>query len=1279
MAEDIVIATMNCQGLGGKEKRKDVLNFLKQKKYSIYCIQDTHFIESEEKFIRSQWGYECFFSSFNSQSRGTAILLNNNFEHKVKRIKSDREGNKLILDIQIDGRSITLINIYGPNRDTPNFFEKIKQDIRDFNNDLVIITGDFNLVMDQEKDTKNYIHINNPRSREKVLDICAEFNLIDIWRELHMETKRYTWRTNNGNKHSRLDFFLISEVFFSEIEEAKIELGYKSDHSMVSIKIKGEKISKDRPFWKFNNSLLKDTNFVNQIKNVIEETKKQYAEQNQNIDEVSNEEIKFTVNDQLFYETLLMQIRGKTISYSCFKKKLINNRERKLIEEINILEEDGEKEEEEGREENNINDRLTEKKEELIEIRRKKLEGLMVRSRAIWVDQGEKPTKYFCNLENRNYISKYMPNLYKKDGMKTQNQKEIVSETKLFYENLYREREVKDINLNEELNFENIPKVGNEQKEKMEGLITKEEALIALKNMKNNKSPGSDGFTTEFIKFFWRDLGDFLIRSINYSYVEGELSATQKEGLITCIPKGDKDKQYLKNWRPISLLNVSYKLFSSCIANRIKTVLPDIINEDQTGFVSGRFIGENIRNLYDLLYNTEINRIPGLLLLIDFEKAFDSLEWSFIQKTLAFFNFGESIQKWVNLFYTNIKSCVLVNGQISNWFNILRGCRQGDPLSPYIFILCAEVLAIMIRNNPNISGVKIGGIEYLISQYADDTTLSLDGSEKSLLYTLKVLKFYADASGLRINMEKTKVIWFGSKRGSNDKIYTEENLCWEKNNFTLLGVKFSTNLPDMIAMNYNEKLREIKSLLLQWSKRVLTPYGKIIVIKTLAMAKINHLLMSLPSPSEEVILDLERYFFNFLWNNGPDKIKRTVSVKNYRDGGLKMLKVKPFIESLKISWLRRIISGDKKWKNLILHLVPDLTNFVNYGTDFILQRLRYITNPFWKEVFKSWIGFQKKVEIRTWNDFLAEPIWDNPKVKVGGNSVHYNNFIDKGIFFISDLIDQSGNFFEYNYVTQVLRINTNFLKFYGLLQSIINLKQHVGIVNTGKNITRPFIPTTVRLLTLDKKGSKRFYNILIQNTCKPISQIKWQTELNLQDSFKWQTVYTIINKITKDTNLKWFQLRIQHRILATNTFLTKIGIKQDNKCTFCKNAQETLIHLFYDCEIINCFWQNLADWLKNNCTHIVDLQLSKTDIIWGVINKQRGDLVINFIILLGKKFIYKNKYDNTIPNLQNFKYFFKFHYNSEKCIAFNNCEWDSFNKKWISYKNLLKSLPNMDA
>ena len=187
----------------------------------------------------------------------------------------------------------------------------------------------------------------------------------------------------------------------------------------------------------------------------------------------------------------------------------------------------------------------------------------------------------------------------------------------------------------------------------MEGLLTYEELSNALKCTKNNKSPGSDGFSAEFFKCFWKDIGHFVLKSLNYAFVNGELSITQKLGIISCIPKGDKPKRFLSNWRPISLLNIVYKLASTCISERIKRVLHYLISEDQTGFMSGRYIGDNIRILYDILYYTEVQNIPGMFLRVDFEKAFDSVSWSFIHKTLDFSDLGQILNVGF-LFFTKI-------------------------------------------------------------------------------------------------------------------------------------------------------------------------------------------------------------------------------------------------------------------------------------------------------------------------------------------------------------------------------------------------------------------------------------------------------------------------------------------------------------------------------------------------------------------------------------------------------------------------------------------------
>ena len=170
--------------------------------------------------------------------------------------------------------------------------------------------------------------------------------------------------------------------------------------------------------------------------------------------------------------------------------------------------------------------------------------------------------------------------------------------------------------------------------------------------------------------------------------------------------------------------------------------------------MANRSTADCLRLIYDILYTSLKLKKPGILLLIDFEKAFDSVAWSFIKKSLTYFNFKNDIIKWIETFYKNIKSTVIVNNTPTPWFSIERGCRQGDPISPYLFLICSEVLACMIRQNRNIKGYVAFDTENIIEQFADDTSLLLDGSKDSFEYCVFTILEYAKFSGLSMNFDK---------------------------------------------------------------------------------------------------------------------------------------------------------------------------------------------------------------------------------------------------------------------------------------------------------------------------------------------------------------------------------------------------------------------------------------------------------------------------------------------------------------------------------------------
>lgn len=195
--------------------------------------------------------------------------------------------------------------------------------------------------------------------------------------------------------------------------------------------------------------------------------------------------------------------------------------------------------------------------------------------------------------------------------------------------------------------------------------------------------------------------------------------------MIPLLERKDKNKRFIKNWRPISLINVDVKIASKTIARRLESILPTLVHSNQNGFIKGRSIVDGVRTIEDILKFAKFTDSSGILLAIDFEKAFDSLDHSFLLKILEKFNFGTQFVQGIKTFYTNISSCVLNNGFITDLFNIRCGVRQGDPLLPLLFILAIEVLACRIRDDKEIKGILIDDEEIKLTLSADDMTCFL--------------------------------------------------------------------------------------------------------------------------------------------------------------------------------------------------------------------------------------------------------------------------------------------------------------------------------------------------------------------------------------------------------------------------------------------------------------------------------------------------------------------------------------------------------------------------
>ena len=349
---------------------------------------------------------------------------------------------------------------------------------------------------------------------------------------------------------------------------------------------------------------------------------------------------------------MLTQIRGIIIDYAKKKKRKEVKREKELIKEIDSLSEDMQQNME----------RIEILNIELTAIREERIKGAQIRARSLKLNEGEKPSSYFLSLEKANYINKTMLEIHDLNDNLIKHREGILKAQKDFYQKLYSKGSITNLEQSP-LNWviQHIRRLNNTKKEILEEDINLTEIETVLFKMKNNKSPGPDGYSYEFFKIFWEDLKFLMLNTFKEYLNNKRISDQQNLGIITCLPKQGKDRRYMKNWRPITLLNSTYKIFSGLLAERIKSTLGELIHNDQKGFVQNRFIGENIRLIHDIMTECETDNIQSFMILVDFEKAFDTLDWQFIQKMFELCNFGEKILNWIKILQNGSKSIVSQN------------------------------------------------------------------------------------------------------------------------------------------------------------------------------------------------------------------------------------------------------------------------------------------------------------------------------------------------------------------------------------------------------------------------------------------------------------------------------------------------------------------------------------------------------------------------------------------------------------------------------------------
>ena len=350
------------------------------------------------------------------------------------------------------------------------------------------------------------------------------------------------------------------------------------------------------------------------------------------------------------------------------------------------------------------------------------------------------------------------------------------------------------------------------------------------------------------------------------------------------------------------------------------------------------------------------------------------------------------------------------------------------------------------------------------------------------------------------------------------------------------------------------------------------------------------------------------------------------------------------------------------------HSNRHLIDMFKLGPEYIANNIKFVKNPFWKDVYMSYYNFCSTISSKDAKEIKREYIFFNKKITAGGKTLFRRRFLDRGIYTINDVVKSDGTFLSFQNMIDTYGNITNFLDYASIISSIKAYIKNMNINLGTSKLDEPMMPLPLSILLQAKKGCRIIYDRLFDNKRTPTSLEKWHKELNIDvNSQNILSLFKLSFKCCIDTFLQWFQSRINHMILGTNYLLKKINITDNDLCSLCQQEKETIVHLFCICPYVQEFWKNI-EILINTHQPIQPINLSSIDIIFG--NKYYSD-VLNTILIMCKHYIFKVREADAKPNIEIFKKYILNRYKVDKHIAEINMKKEIFEKKWKPFINLI--------
>ena len=1215
------VVSMNVRGLRNPRKRRTLFHAFKKDKYDIICLQETHLIESDLPMIKKEWPFPVHLVAGTSNSKGLITLFSNKLSSSNINMKYVNE-RCMISQVLVNSENVLIYNIYAPcvESEKPKFLIFIKNLVvlNTFNEqDHILIVGDFNTVLDNKLDIVSGLP-HNVKTVEKFNNVVNELLLVDIWRSAHPHRKEFTWSKVNPFVARRIDYIFASENLFPFCKDPTIKhLGF-SDHKATTVYFDFTTFKRGPSFYKFNTSLLQDLEFVNIVSEEIKRIK--------SIPDLDPhlcwEYIKISVKD-------ISMAYGRSLAYKRKREKnILNDKITELERHLASFPDD-------AHAIKSYSDYKTKLELHLV----RETEGARIRSGQKWAQEGEKCSKFFLNLEKQRANSNTIFVLEDRDCRSgfARDPHTILELIKTNFENLY------SLSGGSNPTYDDVfvDSSGANVLDANDHIILNEELsetelFLALKSLNNNSAPGLDGLPCEVYKMFWLDLKQPLLDAFNHSFQIGNLSQSQCSGVICLHHKGKGlPREKIGSWRPISLTNTDYKIIAKVLARRMNSCLHKCVKPDQYAFVKGRQISDLLRELDDMIEHGKQLLPNSIILSIDYAKAFDTISVSAIKKALIYFGFGDIFCKWVDIIFAKRTSCVSNGGFLSDQFDIQRGVRQGCPVSPLLFIITLELLAIDIRKNNNIKGIKFhcNHQAIKIKMYADDATLFL---EDLIDYreVLSRIKLFSSFSGLELNKNKSAAMFFGNTSQKNRIKYGIKFVNYLK----ILGVWFSNEKAAVdITDNFEPKISQLERICSLWDKRHLTIIGKITILKSFGISLFLHLMQSI-GLSDLYIKRINSIMFRFIWSTNfvgnirtTEKVKREYICMSKECGGLNMIDLYTLQDSFYLAWADKLLGETQyTWKTIpTINFIPvgGLSVFRSSVQENEFKGKKMIKSNFWKTVLFCWIKHNNKDPSQPICD-INDPIFNNTYIRFKNRPLFIEGCISRSLLYIKDFLSdgQIINFREF--CSRYGTLADSYFAYNIIYNALKKVEEEVRNSYAQNPNNRPNAPFRFKSIDTGNISRKTYFNLLQNNNVLSVNRyLREKYEIEVDNTDIWLISYECVSEV-KLIILQW---KLLHNIYPTGTLLFKMKMRDNENCDLC-GERDSLSHCFVQCPSVSEVWKMAEVYIFKLTNHT--FKLDEKTIMVGLfdLNTKLGKklkLIVNKVCLIGKFTISKYRVTKT--------------------------------------------------